>query len=83
MWPLAILFFLLIALPAQAQEQAKKLVALLDYLGTDYKNAVKDGKVLSNDEYGEMQEFSKRISELLAQLKELEKGDKARHRSRN
>ena len=76
-WPLAILFFLLLALPAHAQEQAKKLVALLDYLGSDYKNAVKDGKVLNNDEYGEMQEFAKRGLELFSQLKENDKGDKA------
>ena len=60
-----------------AQEQAKKLVALLDYLGSDYKNAVKDGKVLSADEYGEMQEFSKRGQELFKQLKETDKVDKA------
>ncbi|HWH78428.1 MAG TPA: c-type cytochrome, partial [Candidatus Binatus sp.] len=60
-----------------AQEQAKKLVALLDYLGTDYKNAVKDGKVLSQDEYGEAQEFAKRGLDLFSQLKEIDKGDKA------
>ena len=74
---LPILIFVFIAGPAFAQEQAKKLIALLDYLGSDYKNAVMDGKVLSQDEYTEMQEFSKRISELTAQLKELDKGDKA------
>jgi len=74
---LAIFIFVLIACPAFAQDQAKKLVALLDYLGSDYKNAVKDGKVLSQDEYAEMQEFAKRSAELFAQLKELDKGDKA------
>ena len=74
---LPILLFVFIASPAFGQEQAKKLIALLDYLGSDYKNAVMDGKVLSQDEYTEMQEFSKRISELSAQLKELDKGDKA------
>jgi high-affinity iron transporter len=74
---LPILIFVFIAGPAFAQEQAKKLIALLDYLGSDYKNAVMDGKVISQDEYTEMQEFSKRISELSAQLKELDKGDKA------
>ena len=74
---LPILLFVFIASPAFGQEQAKKLIALLDYLGSDYKNAVMDGKVLSQDEYTEMQEFSKRISELFAQLKELDKGDKA------
>jgi high-affinity iron transporter len=62
---------------AFAQDQAKRLVSLLDYLGSDYKNAVKDGKVLSQDEYGEMQEFSKRSQELFKQLKETDKADKA------
>jgi high-affinity iron transporter len=74
---LAITIFLLIAHPAIAQDQAKRLVALLDYLGSDYKNAVQDGKVLSKDEYGEMQEFAKRSLDLFNQLKEADKTDKA------
>ncbi|MBI2181672.1 MAG: FTR1 family protein, partial [Deltaproteobacteria bacterium] len=66
-----------IAQPVSAQDQAKRLVALLDYLGSDYKNAVQDGKILSQDEYGEMQEFARRTQELFHQLKEIDKGDKA------
>ena len=62
---------------AFAQDDAKRLVSLLDYLGSDYKNAVKDGKILSQDEYGEMQEFSKRSQELLNKLKEADKADQA------
>ena len=62
---------------AGAQDQARRLVALLDYLGSDYKNAVQDGKVLSEDEYGEMQEFTKRGLDLFKQLKDLDKADKA------
>ena len=73
---LSIFILVFIACPAFAQDQAKKLIALLDYLGSDYKNAVKDGKVLSKDEYEEMQEFAKRSLELFAQSKELDKGDK-------
>src|SRR5258706_7338203 len=73
----ASLFILGNAQSGGAQEQAKKLVALLDYLGSDYKNAVKDGKVLNNDEYGEMQEFAKRGLDLFNQLKKIDKGDKA------
>lgn len=65
------------AMAALAQEPAKKLIALLDYLGSDYKNAVKDGKVLNPDEYGEMQEFAKRALELFAQLKTADQGDRA------
>ena len=53
------------------------LVSLLDYLGSDYKNAVKDGKILSADEYTEMQEFSKRSQELFNQLKQADKADRA------
>jgi high-affinity iron transporter len=69
---------LLMAPPgAFAQDDAKRLVSLLDYLGSDYKNAVKDGKILSQDEYGEMQEFSKRSQELLNKIKEADKADKA------
>ncbi len=73
----AISLLVLAATPVLAQEQAKKLVALLDYLGSDYKNAVKDGKVLNPAEYGEMQEFAKRGQELFNQLKEGDKADKA------
>jgi len=79
-WPfttfclLAALTILNIAPAAFAQDQPKRLVALLDYLGSDYKNAVRDGKVLSQDEYGEMQEFSRRSLDLFKQLKEATKG---------
>jgi high-affinity iron transporter len=69
--------FLVLVAPAQPQEQAKKLVALLDYVGSDYKNAVKDGQILNQDEYNEMQEFAKRGLELFNQLKESDKADKA------
>ncbi|HWP23078.1 MAG TPA: FTR1 family protein [Candidatus Binatia bacterium] len=75
-WAL-LLSALLFAGPVLAQDQAKRLVALLDYLGSDYKNAVKDGKVISQDEFGEMQEFAKRSLELFAQLKAAGEGDKA------
>src|SRR5262249_12411929 len=47
------------------------------YLGSDYKNAVQDGKVLNQNEFAEMQEFSKRTLELFKQLKEADKADKA------
>jgi high-affinity iron transporter len=73
----ALLTFLTITPAAFGQDQAKRLVSLLDYLASDYKNAVRDGKILSQDEYGEMQEFSKRSQELFAQLKAVDKADKA------
>jgi high-affinity iron transporter len=74
---LLVLTVLSLAPAAFAQDQARRLVALLDYLSTDYKNAVQNGKVVSPDEYGEMQEFSKRSLELFKQLKEADKTDKA------
>lgn len=74
---LALFALLSVAQSVCAQDQAKRLVALLDYLGSDYKNAVQDGKILSQDEYGEMQEFARRAQELFHQLKEIDKGDKA------
>jgi len=65
------------AAPAAAADEPRRLVALLDYLGSDYKNAVQDGKILSQDEYGEMQEFAKRSLDLLVQIKKAEQGDNA------
>src|SRR5215471_16173391 len=76
----AVVFFLILLFPAStafAQDEAKKLVALLDYLGSDYKNAVQDGKIINQDEFTEMQEFSKRTLELFQALKETDKADKA------
>lgn len=59
-----------------AADEAKRVVALIDYIGGDYRNAVQDGKVVNADEYTEMTEFSARSLELLKQLKSAE-GDKA------
>ena len=71
------LILLFAASTAFADDEARRLVALLDYLGSDYKNAVQDGKIVNQDEFAEMQEFSKRTLELLKQLKETDKADKA------
>jgi high-affinity iron transporter len=76
-WVLFFLVFLFAASTAFADDRAKRLVAVLDYLGSDYINAVQDGKIVNQDEYAEMQEFSKRILELLDQLKATDKADKA------
>ena len=42
---------------ARAQDDASMVVHLIDYLGADYAGAVRDGKIVSADEYKEMQEF--------------------------
>ena len=76
----AVVFFLILLFAANtafAQDEARKLVALLDYLGSDYKNAVQGGKIINQDEFTEMQEFSKRTLELLNKIKETDKADKA------
>lgn len=74
---LALIALLFSATPVLANEQAKRLVALLDYLGSDYKNAVYDGKIISASEYDEMMEFSKRSLELQTQLASTDGADKA------
>jgi len=58
---LVFLVFLFAASPAFADDEARRIVALLDYLGTDYKNAVRDGKIVRQDEYQEMQEFPREL----------------------
>lgn len=68
---------LLIPHSALAADEARRLVALADYIGGDYKNAVQGGKVVNPDEYQEMKEFSARTLELFNKLKADEKKDKA------
>lgn len=75
---LSLVCSLFAAIPyALAADEARRLTALVDYIGGDYKNAVQGGKVINPDEYQEMTEFSARALELLNQLKQAEKGDKA------
>ena len=62
---------------ASAENEARRLIALLDYLGSDYKNAVQDGKIVSQDEFQEMREFAKRSRELLDALKASDRADRA------
>ena len=76
-WLFAPLLFLVTAAPCPGADEPKKLLALVDYIGGDYKNAVKEGKIVNPDEYQEMLEFSTRSVELLDQLKTIEKGDMA------
>jgi high-affinity iron transporter len=61
-----------------AADEPKRVLALVDYIGGDYRNAVQGGKVINTDEYQEMTEFSVRSLELFNQLKAQESGDKAR-----
>ena len=61
-----------------AADEPKRVLALVDYIGGDYRNAVQGGKVINTDEYQEMTEFSVRSLELFNQLKAREGGDLAR-----
>jgi high-affinity iron transporter len=73
---LSIVLLLLASSTLWAADEAKRVLALVDYIGGDYRNAVQDGKVVNADEYTEMSEFSARCLELFKQLKSAE-GDKA------
>jgi high-affinity iron transporter len=56
---------------AHAADQTA-LVQLVEYVGADYINAVQDGKVISDAEYAEMEEFSRRLAEGVGELPEME-----------
>jgi high-affinity iron transporter len=60
-----------------AADEPNRLVAIVDYVAGDYKNAVRGGKVINPDEYREMVEFSARAIELTGQLRAAEQADKA------
>src|SRR3954464_12277637 len=60
-----------VAAPAAAEQQDVQTAwRLLDYLAVDYPGAVKDGRVISASEYGEMREFSATVETRLASLPE-------------
>ncbi|MDH5764687.1 MAG: FTR1 family protein [Gammaproteobacteria bacterium] len=54
--------------PVQADPQ--QLLQLIDYVGVDYAEAIKDGEIISQAEYTEMLDFSLGIQQLTAQLPE-------------
>lgn len=49
---------------AQGGEDARMMVHLLDYIAVDYGMAVQNGKVISQAEYQEMQEFANTVNSL-------------------
>ncbi len=58
--------FLGLALPVPAQteqEGIRQLLQLAEYIGVDYEEAVRDGRIIDANEYEEMQEFSGLIVE--------------------
>jgi len=70
-------FFLMASASSLAADEAKRLVAIVDYIGGDYRNAVQGGKVVNPEEFQEMKEFANRALELFNQLKQADNGDKA------
>jgi len=70
--PLSFFLFLLLLplrlLASPASDEARRVIALVDYVGVDYKNAVKDGKIAVPEEYQEMNEFSERALQLFDEL---------------
>ncbi len=74
---LCLLLCLAITPPVWAKDEAKKIGALVDYIGGDYRNAVRSREVINQGEYQEMREFSQRALELLRQLNAGEKKDTA------
>lgn len=67
--------FLLFPAHSHSAPSAKRLIALVEYIGGDYKNAVSGGEVVNREEYDEMLEFSAEAGELFKGLKSSE-GDR-------
>jgi len=59
---------LLFPLTLTAGEDVEQLLQLVDYVGVDYEEAVKDGVVINPAEYGEMQDFAAAIQSQAGQL---------------
>jgi len=64
------LFMILSAVPAAASEQnnVQTTWSLLDYIAVDYASAVKDGSVINEIEFAEMQEFSATVGARIAEM---------------
>lgn len=57
--------------PAFADESARTVVHLLDYIAVDYGEAVADGKVKNADEFKEMAEFAAQVNTQLRSMSEV------------
>jgi high-affinity iron transporter len=51
-----------------ADDEAERILSLVDYIGGDYKNAVHDGKIVNQNEYNEMLGFSNDAIHLFEKL---------------
>jgi len=51
----------------------QRLLQLIDYIGVDYREAIKDGQVINTEEYGEMKDFALAVRENILQLEGVDK----------
>ncbi|HEY7534860.1 MAG TPA: cytochrome c, partial [Thermodesulfobacteriota bacterium] len=73
----SLLFFsIFFSMASYASDEVRRILSLVDYIGGDYKNAVQGGKVISQEEYKEMLEFSSDALRLFLEQKALD-GDRA------
>ena len=63
------LFMAATASAAPPQQMVETTWRLLDYIAVDYAGAVEDGRVISEFEYAEMEEFSNTVGENLGSLR--------------
>lgn len=70
------LFLFLHAQPSHSSDDSSRILSLVDYIGGDYGNAVRDGQIINPDEYHEMLEFSAGVEALFVTMKSAG-GDKA------
>lgn len=68
MLALSVLTCLFAAGAHAGEADVKRVWQILDYLAVDYPGAVKDGKVISQSEYGEMREFAQTARGKIAAL---------------
>jgi high-affinity iron transporter len=70
--PLILCFFAFLgAVPASAQNaEVQTTWRLLDYVAVDYREAVRDGRIVNDGEYKEMEEFTASVRQRLAALPE-------------
>lgn len=67
---LALVFSLLLFSAVSHAGDIQQLLQLIDYVGVDYGEAVRDGKIINPDEFEEMKDFSQGIKQQVVDLPE-------------
>ncbi|WP_051184137.1 FTR1 family protein [Cycloclasticus zancles] len=68
-----LLFIFFFSYSAYASMPIQRLLQLIDYIGVDYREAIKDGQVINTEEYGEMKDFALAVRENILQLEGVDK----------